>query len=159
MDTERTRKEDFGEAELGEAQAENPPEDPEMIDGTAGEPGSGGGGTPSAEDIPPLPPKPAAAQAADEGTEAAGAEAAEVGGHTPSEDLPPEERAVIESGGGQAEGFELAEQQLQDSASHRETSGHPLGDRFPAEEQDPEAHTIHGEADEVDSSETEDETT
>ena len=69
-----------------------------------------------------------------------------------------EQRPVDEAGGGQAEGFEQSEQELIDKAEGKSGSGHPLGDRFPAEEQDAEAHTIHGEADHAQSSATEDET-
>ena len=69
-----------------------------------------------------------------------------------------ERRPVEEAGGGEAEGFEQSEQELIERAEGEAGEGHPLGDRFPAEEEG-EAHTIHGEADEVDSSATEDETT
>ena len=69
-----------------------------------------------------------------------------------------EQAPVEEAGGGQAEGFEQAEEELIDRAEGDAGEGHPLGDRFPAEEESAEAHTIHGEADELDSSETEDET-
>lgn len=67
-----------------------------------------------------------------------------------------EQAPVEEAGGGVSEGFEEAEQQLVEKAEGESGSGHPLGDRFPAEEDHPEAHTIHGEADEVDSATTED---
>lgn len=108
-----------------------------------------------ADDIAPVTPRPRADRITDEEVEKASEEAGEIGGHTPSESLPSAEQAPTESGGGQAEGFELAEQQLQESASHGDTSGrHPLGDRFPEEEEDPREHTIHGEADRADSSET-----
>ena len=60
----------------------------------------------------------------------AAAEAAEIGGHTDSQRLPEAEAATAEGGEGAAEGFELAEQQLIQSASHGEKRGHPLGDGF-----------------------------
>jgi len=45
-------------------------------------------------------------------------EAAGIGGISGDEFLEPAERAVIEGGGGESEGFEQAEQQLIDHASH-----------------------------------------
>lgn len=45
-------------------------------------------------------------------------EAAHIGGVAGDEALDPAERAVIEAGGGEAEGFELAEQELIEHASH-----------------------------------------
>ncbi len=68
-----------------------------------------------------------------------------------------EQAPVEEAGGGESEGFEKAEEQLIERAEGQAGEGDPVGDRFPAEEEDPEAHTIHGEADEVDSSATDDE--
>lgn len=51
-------------------------------------------------------------------TDAAAAEAAKIGGVAGDEDLDPAQRAVIEGGGGEAEGFEQAEEALIDHASH-----------------------------------------
>ena len=48
----------------------------------------------------------------------AAAEAAGIGGVAGDEDLPPARRAVIEAGGGQAEGFEESEKLLIEHASH-----------------------------------------
>jgi hypothetical protein len=87
---------------------------------------------------------------------AAAAEAAEIGGHTPSQRLPEAERPLAEGGEGVAEGFELAEQQLIQSASHGEKHGHPLGDGFPDEDARSEGLTIYGEADHEKASEKED---
>jgi hypothetical protein len=50
--------------------------------------------------------------------DAAGAEAAKIGGVAGDEDLDPAQRPVIEGGGGEAEGFEQAEEALIDHASH-----------------------------------------
>jgi hypothetical protein len=50
--------------------------------------------------------------------DAAGAEAARIGGTAGDEGLDPAQRAVIEGGGGEAEGFEEAEQALIEHASH-----------------------------------------
>jgi hypothetical protein len=84
-----------------------------------------------------------------EEAEEAGREAASIGGEAGLEELDPALRPVAEAGGGEAEGFELAEQQLRESASHGDPAGHPLADRFPEEAARAEAHTVHGEADEA----------
>lgn len=148
MDDERASKEEFGEADLGEAQAENPPEDPEMIEGaTAREPGRGD--APPTGDVAATPPR--KDLQAEEEAQIAAREAGRIGGATASEDLDPEQQAPSESGGGEAEGFELAEEQLEESASHGDTAGDPLEERLPPEDENPEDHTIYGEPDEVDS--------
>ena len=82
---------------------------------------------------------------------AAAEEAGDIGGRAGDEDLDPAERPVVEGGGGVAEGFEQAEEQLIENAGHGE--GNPAADAFPPEpEQD---HAAHGEADEVESATTE----
>ncbi len=53
-----------------------------------------------------------------EEADAAAAEAGRIGGVAGDEDLDPAQRAVIEGGGGEAEGFELAEEALIEHASH-----------------------------------------
>jgi hypothetical protein len=53
-----------------------------------------------------------------EETEAAAAEAARIGGIAGDEDLDPALRPVVEGGGGEAEGFEQAEEALIEHASH-----------------------------------------
>jgi hypothetical protein len=53
-----------------------------------------------------------------EETDAAAAEAAQIGGPAANPDIDPAERPVIEGGGGEAEGFEEAEQALIEHASH-----------------------------------------
>ena len=50
--------------------------------------------------------------------DAAAEEAGHVGGDAGDQDLDPAERAVIEAGGGESEGFELAEQELIEHATH-----------------------------------------
>jgi hypothetical protein len=50
--------------------------------------------------------------------DAAAAEAGHVGGDSGDQDLDPAERAVVEAGGGESEGFELAEQELVEHATH-----------------------------------------
>jgi hypothetical protein len=82
----------------------------------------------------------------DEQTEAAAAEAAEIGGPDPEPGVDPAERAVVEGGGGEAEGFEEAERQLERNASHEDRGADPLGDAGEGEE-DPGSE--YGEADHV----------
>ena len=62
-----------------------------------------------------------------------------------------EMRPVYEAGGGEAEGFEQAEEQLIENASHGE--GNPARDEFPAEAESDLAGAEYGEPDEVDPTE------
>jgi hypothetical protein len=55
---------------------------------------------------------------ADEEAETAADEAGAIGGEAGDEDRDPAERPVVEGGGGESEGAELAEEDLIDSASH-----------------------------------------
>lgn len=88
-----------------------------------------------------------------EETEAARAAAGEIGGVAGDEDLDPADRPVEEAGGGEAEGFEQAEAQLVEHATHGDQQGaHAvLHDQGPDEE-DPGAE--YGEGDEEHSSES-----
>ena len=61
-------------------------------------------------------------------------------------------RPVEEAGGGEAEGFELAEQELIDAAENWEEGHSPERDAFPAEE---DSGAVYGEADHEHSSENE----
>jgi hypothetical protein len=90
-------------------------------------------------------------------TDAAAAEAARIGGRSGLEEMDEAERASAEHGGGESEGFEQAEEMLEGQASHRETSVDPeSGAEGPIEEErDP---GVYGEADEVDSTETDEDT-
>jgi hypothetical protein len=127
-------RENFGEASLGEAEAEDSPDDPEMIEGEEG-------AAPDAmTDVPAL--DPARTDDADEQ-----AEAGRIGGRTNTEHYPPEERPVVEGGEGQAEGFELAEEELIENASHGDGRANPLGDRFTPEEAEAEDLASYGEPD------------
>lgn len=78
---------------------------------------------------------------------AAGEEAAAIGGVAGDENLPPAQRPLVEGGSGESEGFEESERRLIEAASHGDPSGHPLGDRFPAEDRRAGDPTIYGEAD------------
>jgi hypothetical protein len=62
-------------------------------------------------------------------------------------------RAVEEAGGGEAEGFEEAERELEERASHGEEGGEPLSDAFTPEEESDRATVRYGEPDEVDPTE------
>jgi hypothetical protein len=84
---------------------------------------------------------------AEEEAEAAAAEAAEIGGPAPDDPIAdPAQRPVIEGGEGQAEGFELAEQELIDNASHGDQKRFPNRDASPPEEP---TDTAFGEPDEA----------
>jgi hypothetical protein len=83
---------------------------------------------------------------------AARGEAARIGGRSGMEGMEEAERAAAEHGGGEAEGFEQAEELLEEQATHGDPPVDPLVNASePEEEEDP---SIHGEADEVDSTET-----
>ena len=138
-------EEHFGEAGLGEGQAEEPALDPEML---RDEDVSGDQGPADEEltDVPALEPAPVD-PVADEQEEAAAAEAGAIGGRTLTDGLPEAERPLAEAGEGEAEGFELAEEQLIETASHGDAFGNPLTDRLPPENAESEDLTIYGEAD------------
>jgi hypothetical protein len=85
--------------------------------------------------------------------DAAAEEAGRIGGRSGMEDGDEAERPLREAGEGEAEGFELAEELLQERASHQDDQGKPFRDR-PDPEPDRD-RASHGEADRVDSTETE----
>jgi hypothetical protein len=83
---------------------------------------------------------------------AAAAEAARIGGRSGMEDIDEAERPVREHGGGEAEGFEEAEELLEENAAHGDPGGDPYRDApDPEPEEDP---GTYGEADELESTET-----
>jgi hypothetical protein len=83
----------------------------------------------------------------DEEAEAAAAEAAKIGGPAPEyPDADPAQRPLVEAGEGEAEGFELAEEELIDNASHGNQKHFPDGDA-PAPEEPSEA--TYGEPDQA----------
>jgi hypothetical protein len=82
----------------------------------------------------------------EEEAQAAAAEAARIGGDAPVESDDPAQQPLIESGQGEAEGFELAEKELEEFASHGNERGFPQRDvRMPEERGEVE----YGEADEA----------
>lgn len=71
---------------------------------------------------------------AEEEAEAAAAEAAEIGGEVQQDSEDPAEQPLIEAGEGEAEGFELAEKDLEDIASHGDQHRFPDNVPPPPEE-------------------------
>lgn len=91
---------------------------------------------------------------------AAAREAAGIGGRRPEyEDeegsaADEEERALIEGGEGYEEGFEVAESDLEEAASHGENRYDPEGLDLADEESAGDADAVSGEPDELDVTET-----
>jgi hypothetical protein len=86
---------------------------------------------------------------------AAAAEARAIGGPPDreglagtGEDVPEALRAVYEAGGGEAEGFELAELDLERNATHDDGTGFPERDGFTPERESDLSPAEYGEADE-----------
>jgi hypothetical protein len=85
---------------------------------------------------------------------AAAADARHIGGTAGDEDdFDPEMRPVYEAGGGEAEGFEQAEADLVENASHGDGRGDPEGDAFRGEVESDRSGAVYGEADEEDATE------
>jgi hypothetical protein len=84
--------------------------------------------------------------------DAAATEAAGIGGRSGMEGMEESERATAEHGGGEAEGFEEAEKLLEDQASHGDPLVDPLRDAPKPEAEEDRA--VHGEADAIESTET-----
>jgi hypothetical protein len=85
-------------------------------------------------------------QRVEEEAAAAAAEAGHVGGEAPIESDDPSQQPLIESGQGESEGFELAEERLRDIASHGDEHRFPDRDVRPAEDRE---QVERGEADET----------
>jgi hypothetical protein len=85
----------------------------------------------------------------DEEEEAAAAEAGHIGGDRPDyyDDNDESRRPLEEAGEGEAEGFELAEEDLVEEASHGEERRSPEADAWDQEEDDP--GSTYGDADDV----------
>jgi hypothetical protein len=82
----------------------------------------------------------------EEEEEEAALEAARIGGDAPRDATDPADQPLSESGEGEAEGFELAERELEDHASHGDQHRFPDRDVPAAEE---EQGAEYGEADEA----------
>lgn len=78
---------------------------------------------------------------------AAAAEAAMIGGPAPQDVADPAMQPVYEAGGGEQEGFEAAEADLIENASHGDGGGDPIRDAFPAEVESDESTAAYGDAD------------
>jgi hypothetical protein len=83
---------------------------------------------------------------AEEETEAAAAEAGGIGGEVANDSDDPAEQPLIEAGEGEAEGFELAEKDLVDIASHGDQHRFPDNVPSPPEER---SNIEYGEPDEA----------
>jgi hypothetical protein len=81
----------------------------------------------------------------DEEAEAA-REAAGIGGNVPQDTDDPAEAPLLEGGEGVAEGFELAEKDLEDIAEHGDQHRFPDGMSQPEEPQDPDEYSEPDEA-------------
>ena len=79
---------------------------------------------------------------------AIGGRRADVGGVDPDERIDDALRPVYEAGGGDAEGFELAERDLVRNASHDDGTGYPERDAFTPERETDRSTVEYGEADE-----------
>lgn len=84
---------------------------------------------------------------------AAASDAARVGGEDPEPDADPASRPVEEAGGGVAEGFEQAEEDLVEHAAHGEERYEPTSDAFTPEEESDRASAAYAEPDEIDPTE------
>jgi hypothetical protein len=82
----------------------------------------------------------------EEEEEAAAEEAGHIGGNRPDYDVDESSRALEEAGEGESEGFELAEEDLIEEASHGNERRSPEAEDW-AEEDDP--GSVYGEADDV----------
>ncbi len=81
---------------------------------------------------------------------AAAAAAGHIGGTAGDEDKwDPAMRPVYEAGGGEAEGFELAEEDLIDNAQHGDGHGDPISDAFSPEVETDLSGATYGDADNV----------
>jgi hypothetical protein len=92
--------------------------------------------------------------------DAAAAEAGSIGGRAPEyedeegDDVDEETRPLIEGGEGVEEGFETAESDLREAASHGENRYDPEANVFGDEESAGEGDAVSGEPDEIDVTET-----
>ena len=88
----------------------------------------------------------------DEQADAAAAEAGAIGGDPGNESEDPAMQPVEEAGGGVQEGFEQAEDELIENASHGDGGGNPAADAIDNEHIEAERSTAeYGEPDELDS--------
>ena len=84
---------------------------------------------------------------------AAAAEASRIGGVAPHDSRDPALDPVYQAGGGEQDGFEIAERELIENASHGDQTGNPLRDAFTPEVESDRSTAIYGESDELHSTE------
>jgi len=84
---------------------------------------------------------------------AAAAEAGRIGGPAPEPEGDEASRPLEEAGQGEAEGFEQAERELEDEASHGESRWDPEADEFSPEAESDRSGAAYAEPDEVDPTE------
>jgi hypothetical protein len=83
-----------------------------------------------------------------EETDAAASEAGRIGGRVPRDSDDPAMDPVYQAGGGEQEGFEAAEADLVENATHGEGGGHPERDRISPEVEADLSGAAYGEPDE-----------
>jgi hypothetical protein len=84
---------------------------------------------------------------------AAAAEVRAMGGPEIHDAEDPAMEAVYQAGGGEQEGFEAAEADLIENATHGDGGGNPLRDAFSPEAESDESDALYGEADDIPSTE------
>jgi hypothetical protein len=92
----------------------------------------------------------------DEEADEAAAEAARIGGRRPEDDVDESDRPLEEAGEGEAEGFEDAERELAEHATHGDPAPDPSVVAGEEDEQAEEATIEYADADHFESSERED---
>ena len=90
---------------------------------------------------------------------AAAAEAARIGGVVPPVVDDPALEPLYEAGEGEQDGWELAEMELIENASHGDGHGDPELDAFSPEREADGSTAVYGETDEIRSTETEEDET
>jgi hypothetical protein len=84
---------------------------------------------------------------------AAAAEAAMIGGVAPPEADDPAMAPVYQAGGGEQDGWEAAEEELIENATHGDGGGDPLRDAFTPEVESDASGAVYGESDRLPSTE------
>jgi hypothetical protein len=84
---------------------------------------------------------------------AAAAEAAQIGGRGPASAADPAMQPVYEAGGGEQDGWEQAEQDLIENATHGDGGGNPLRDQFTPEIESDRSTAVYAESDRTPSTE------
>jgi hypothetical protein len=128
------------------------PPDPGELLGTPSGAGDPGSGMRERTSSVVRPPEPSDALVAQEES-AAAAEAAAIGGFVPPSGGDPAMEPVYQAGGGEQEGWEQAEADLIENATHGEGHGDPLHDAFSPEAETDRTTLVYGETDQLPSTE------